>query len=114
MAFISVDGTITRSFYENKGFEVTETYTTKDGETRSNRYTVWFTQAQNLNVGDEGKFSGTLSTKIDAYTNKDGEAKTAVVVAINNATAKIALPAGAPASKPVDEDDLAKYGTMPF
>ena len=117
MAFISIEGEITRSFFQDKGFEVTETYNTKDGE-RKNRYTLWFNEPQQLQVGDTGVFSGTLSTKIDSYTNKDGEQKQVVVVSVNNAKWKVAAksaPVAAPApARDIDQDDFIKYGSMPF
>ena len=113
MAYIAVEGTITRTFFDGKGFEVAEPpFITKDGKEIVSRYTLWFAEPQSFVVGDQGHFSGTLSTKIDSYTNKDGEQKQVVVVAINNTKAKTV--ATAPAPKERDLDDEAKYGSMPF
>lgn len=92
MAIIEVTGTITRAgFFGGKGFEVTEFYASKDGEQRQRKYTAWFENAEDLNVGDEGTFTGQLSTKIDKWTNPDGSPKLdregnpgqSIVVAIN-------------------------------
>jgi hypothetical protein len=118
MAFISIEGTITRSFFENKGFEVTEpAFTTKDGKEIANRYTLWFNEPQDLAVGDQGVFSGVHSSKIDTYTNKEGELKTIVVISVNNAKAKTVAKspeqAGVTPAREIDEDDVRKYG-LPF
>ena len=84
MASIKVKGTVSRVFYEGKGIELTEAYTTKAGETITKRYTVWLKQAGTYDVGDELQVEGLYSAEIDNWTNKEGEAKQSIKVSINN------------------------------
>lgn len=75
MATITVTGTVTRVFYENKGIEVTEFYKSKDGEQKQRKYTAWFEQAQRLTNGSSGTFTGQLAAVIDEWKNADGTPK---------------------------------------
>jgi hypothetical protein len=84
MASIKVKGTISRVFYEGKGIELTEAYTTKAGETINKRYTVWLKSPTTWDVGDELQVEGLYSAEIDNWTNKEGEAKQSIKVSINN------------------------------
>jgi hypothetical protein len=84
MASIKVKGTITRVFYEGKGIELTEAYTTKAGETINKRYTVWLKTPTTWDVGEELQVEGLYSAEIDNWTNKEGEAKQSIKVSINN------------------------------
>jgi hypothetical protein len=86
MASITVNGTVTRLFFADKGVEISEYYKSKTGETKSRKYTAWFTEPVGFPVGSSGTFSGTLTTKVDSYVSKmDGETKYVAVVAINDA-----------------------------
>jgi hypothetical protein len=84
MASIKVKGTISRVFYEGKGIELTEAYTTKAGETINKRYTVWLKAPTTFDIGDELQVEGLYSAEIDNWTNKEGEAKQSIKVSINN------------------------------
>jgi hypothetical protein len=84
MASIKVKGTISRVFYEGKGLEVSEQFTTKSGESITKRYTVWLKQPGLFDVGDEVSVEGLFSAEIDNWTNKEGEAKQSIKVSINN------------------------------
>ena len=84
MASIKVKGTVSRVFYEGKGIELTEAYTTKAGETINKRYTVWLKSPTTWDVGDELTVEGLYSAEIDNWTNKEGEAKQSIKVSINN------------------------------
>jgi hypothetical protein len=84
MASIKVKGTISRVFYEGKGIELTEAYTTKAGETINKRYTVWLKTPTTWDVGEELQVEGLYSAEIDNWTNKEGEAKQYIKVSINN------------------------------
>lgn len=93
MATISVNGHVTRIFYEGRGVEVTEFYSGPEGAQFKRTYTAWFESAVDFGVGASGKFSGLLSTKIDEWTDKDGNAvlddqgnqKRSIKIAINGA-----------------------------
>jgi hypothetical protein len=84
MASIKVKGTVSRVFYEGKGIELTEAYTTKAGETINKRYTVWLKTPTTFDIGDELQVEGLYSSEIDNWTNKEGEAKQSIKVSINN------------------------------
>lgn len=75
MATISVKGFATRIFFEGKGVEVTEYFTTKNGETANRKYTAWFEKPVGFDTGAEGVFSGLLSAVIDKWVNADGSPK---------------------------------------
>ena len=86
MASITVNGTVTRLFFADKGVEVTEYYKSRTGETKGRKYTAWFNDPVGFPVGSTGTFSGTLTTKVDSYVSKmDGETKYIAVVQINDA-----------------------------
>ena len=75
MATIEVKGFATRIFFEDRGVEVTEFFTTKDGEQAQRKYTAWFEKPVQFSVGAEGVFSGLLSAQIDEWKNADGTVK---------------------------------------
>ncbi len=75
MATISVKGFATRIFFDDRGVEVTEHFTTKDGSTAQRKYTAWFEKPVTFGLGAEGVFSGLLSAVIDKWTNPDGSPK---------------------------------------
>ena len=112
MAKIIVLGTVTRLFYKDMGVEVSESYKSRDGETKFRRYTAWFTEPVNFSDGATGEFSGQLSTKIDTYTGKDGVERQTIKVQINDTEFKATSLGFAPlttAAAPAVEPDL-----MPF
>ncbi len=88
MAFITVEATVERVFFDGKGVALVEEYQTKDGETRSNRFTAWFTEAPGLEIGAVGVFSGTVSVKVEEFEGNDGQTKRKAAVSLNNAKVK--------------------------
>lgn len=84
MASIKVKGTISRVFYEGKGLEVSEQFTTKAGESITKRYTVWLKNPTSYDIGDEVLVEGLYSAEIDNWTNKEGQEKQSIKVSINN------------------------------
>lgn len=83
MASIEVKGKIGRIFYENKGLEIVETYTTKAGKEVNAYFTVWLKTPSVLSVGDEVKVKGLYSHEISEWDN-EGETKRKVKVSINS------------------------------
>lgn len=100
MAFITVEATVERVFFEGRGLALVEEYKTKDGDSRVNRYTAWFDVAPGLTENQTAKFSGILTTKIEEFEGKDGQTRRKVVVAINKAKAEVG--SGHTLSKPVE------------
>jgi hypothetical protein len=83
MATIEVKGKIAKIFWEDKGLEVIETYTTKAGKEVNAYYTVWLNTPGTFSVGDEVKVRGLYGHEISEW-DKDGETKRKVQVSINN------------------------------
>lgn len=86
MAITSVAGTITRTFFDGKGAEVTESWQAQ-GETRTKRWAAFFEQPHGLSEGDVVEVSGMHGDKIDEW-NKDGETRRAVKRTLNKARIK--------------------------
>jgi len=85
MAFTEVTGTVTRTFYNGKGAEVTETFKKQDGSEGKSRYSLWFKEPHNLNEGDSGKWRGALSVKVDEWTDQEGQTRHSAKVSLNGA-----------------------------
>ena len=86
MAFVTVTGTIGRTFYEGKGAEVVESWEQR-GEKFSKRWSAFFDEAHGLEVGAEVTVTGVHSDKVDSY-EKEGETRTVVKRTINKAKVK--------------------------
>lgn len=121
MATITVNGTATRIFYDNRGVEVTEFYAKEGGEQGKRTYTAWFENPVNFGTGVTGTFTGSLSSKIrdwidketklpviNQYTGKPGQS---VDININDATFS---PEGRPTGSTSYTGLLAGSDTTPF
>lgn len=75
MATITVTGTVTRLFFNDKGVEISEIGKGKDGQPVTRKYVAWFDQPVNFREGAHGTFAGNLSATLDKWTNPDGSAK---------------------------------------
>ena len=60
MAFITVTGEVTRTFWNGQGAGIKESWTTNDGDERAAYYSAFFDEPHGLEEGDAGKFSGRL------------------------------------------------------
>ena len=87
MAFCEVTGTITRTFFNGKGAEVTEVFEKHDGSEGKSRYSLWFNELHGLKEGDSGKWRGSLSVKVDEWTDQQGEVRHSAKVSLNGAKA---------------------------
>lgn len=85
MAFINIEGTISRVFYNGKGAEVTESFKKRDGSEGTKRYTLWFKEPHNLSEGSTGKFSGLLGVEVDEWTDKENNVRHTAKVSVNSA-----------------------------
>jgi hypothetical protein len=72
---LTVTGEATRIFYNGKGVEVSVSYKTKEGSTKTRKYTAWFNTAPNINLNDTVTVAGRLTATIKAWTNVDGTPK---------------------------------------
>ena len=85
MAFITIEGTISRVFYNGKGAEVTESFKKRDGSEGTKRYTLWFQSEHGLAEGSTGKFSGMLGVDVDEWTDKENNVRHTAKVSVNGA-----------------------------
>jgi len=111
MATITVTGTVSRLFFNDKGVEISEQGKGKDGQPVVKKYVAWFDEPVNFREGAHGSFSGNLSATLDKWTNPDGSRKldntgqpgVSVKVSINDPVftpSTIAAPAPADNSMP--------------
>lgn len=87
MPMIEVTGKVSKSIQTQTGKGIIKFWEKSNfkGQDKFVLWTAWFDQPM-LHVGenDEITISGRLSTKISAYTNKDGEEKTGVEHHLND------------------------------
>lgn len=86
MAFVTVSGTVGRTFFDGRGAEVVESWT-QGGETKSKRWAAFFDEAHGLSEGDVVEVSGMHSDKVDEW-EKDGQTRHTVKRTINKARLK--------------------------
>ena len=84
MAITHIEGTVTRTFYNGKGAEVTETFKKRDGGEGQTRWAAWFEQPHGLSEGDVVKVSGLHSDEISEW-EKDGETRRNIKRSLNKA-----------------------------
>lgn len=103
MAIVNVNGTITRTFFNGKGAEVTESWKS-NGETMSKRWAAFFDQPHGLSEGDIVEVSGMHGDKLDEW-EKDGETRRTVKRTLNKARLNSgnSSSTSAPASAPSDD-----------
>lgn len=120
MATVYVEGTVTRTFFEGKGAEVTEYFTSRDGKPLSKKYSAWFELPQSFYIGQVGTFSGLLSVVVEDWVNEDGSPKLdqsgkpgrSAKLNINNAKYKEGIESGAPAVQ--NAVAPASFGGSPY
>jgi hypothetical protein len=100
MAITSVKGSVTRTFYNGKGVEVTEAFTVRDKEIKK-RWTCWFDTEHGLVEGQQVEVSGLHGDEVDEWTDKENNTRHTVKRTLNKArevTGKQNTTAAAPAS----------------
>lgn len=71
MAKVIVDGAeVVRVHKNGGGFSAHKKVTLRNGEDKTEKYTVWTTEA--VNVGATISFQGVLSVKVEEFTNDEG------------------------------------------
>ena len=81
MAIVQLkDVTVYATF--SKGFRVTETSKSKDGREFTQRWTIWSDDLR-MHEGDVVSLSGFLSAKVNDWTDKEGQLRHSVELAIN-------------------------------
>lgn len=89
MAKVEVNGEVVGIVFENKGVQIAEAYTSKDGKRRETRFTAWLDAPTNLEIGQKVTAKGLLSASTREYQSKDGETKTALNLNINFASVTV-------------------------
>ena len=87
MAFAEIEGTVTRTFFNGKGAEVTETFEKNDGSEGKSRFALWFKEPHGLAEGDSGKWRGALSVKVDEWKDQNDEIRHSAKISLNGAKA---------------------------
>jgi hypothetical protein len=72
MAKIQITGATVDRLLSDKGLAVSTTYTKKDGEQGTEKYTVW-TDPTGYNVGDTVNVIGNLSVRVDEFDGDNGK-----------------------------------------
>jgi len=86
MAVVKVSGKVSKVFgASNQGLSLVESYKSATGEDYTRTYTVWFAVAHNVPEGADVTVFGQLSTKIEDYEDRNGQAARKVKLDINNA-----------------------------
>lgn len=84
MAWVNIqNGTVERLFYGDKGVAIVEKFNKRDGTEGKAYFTGFSDEPLGLSVGDTGRFSGSLSVKVDEW-EKDGETRHTAKVTLNN------------------------------
>jgi len=103
MAFTTVQGTVTRTFFNGKGAEVTEQFKKRDGSEGKTRWTAWFEAEHGLSDGDAVEVSGMHSDQIDEWTDNEGGQRQTVKRSLNKAKIRTGQGQRAAVSAPADE-----------
>jgi hypothetical protein len=86
MAVVKVSGKVSKVFgASNQGLSLVESYKSATGEDYTRTYTVWFAVAHGVAEGSEVTVYGQLSTKIEDYEDRNGQAARKVKLDVNNA-----------------------------
>lgn len=101
MAITKVQGAVTRTFFDGKGAEVTESWQ-QGGETRTRRWAAFFEEPHGLSEGDQIEVSGMHGDKIDEW-EKDGETRRTIKRTLNRARLATSDEPSAPESQNAPE-----------
>jgi len=83
MATVTIENAEVFKLITGYGFKAIERFKLRSGEEGKRYYTVWTKEA--VKEGDIVTIEGDLSVKIEEYTGKDNQPKTAAAVHVNNA-----------------------------
>lgn len=73
MARIKISNATVGRVISQRGFVAVESYSTKSGETRNTKYTVWVDNPANIPpAGAIVTVEGNLSVKLEKFTNNEG------------------------------------------
>lgn len=85
MAKVTVDeAQVVRTHRNGGGFNAHKEIKLRNGETKTEKYTVWTTTP--VEVGSVISFAGTLSVKLEEFTNDEGLLIRYAAIHVNDAT----------------------------
>ena len=84
MAITRVQGTVTRTFFEGRGAEVTEAFKKRDGSEGKTRWAAFFDEPHGLSEGDVIEVSGMHGDKVDQW-EKEGQTMHTIKRTLNKA-----------------------------
>jgi len=87
MAFVTVKGEVTRTFFNGKGAEVTEKWQI-DGKDFTKRWSAFFENEHGLAEGAQVQVNGIHGDKVDQW-EKEGEVRHTIKRTINKSEAKV-------------------------
>ena len=74
MARIEIKNARVNRIIRDRGFEVAESYQTRNGDTVDTKYTVWTKSPQDIpGEGVTVNVRGNVSTRLEEFTNNEGE-----------------------------------------
>jgi hypothetical protein len=71
MAIINIENAEVLRTISQKGFACAENYTTKDGQERQNKFTIWCKPEDIPAEGSTVNVSGVLTTRMENYNGRD-------------------------------------------
>jgi len=83
MAFVSIKKATVNRIIEGYGFEAINKFTDRNGNERTERFTIW-TKEQAPAVGQTVDINGSLSAKVEEFTNNQGELIRYAAIHVNN------------------------------
>lgn len=83
MAKVEIQNAEVFKIIEGYGFRAVEKFKLRNGDEGKKYYTVW--TDQKVNEGDVVSIQGDLSVKIEEFTGRDNQPKTAAAIHVNNA-----------------------------
>lgn len=83
MAKVEIQNAEVFKIIEGYGFRAVEKFKLRNGDEGKKYYTVW--TDQKVNEGDVVSIHGDLSVKIEEFTGRDNQPKTAAAIHVNNA-----------------------------
>jgi len=85
MAIVNIKGTVSRTFHNGTGAEVTEVFSKRDGSEGKTRWTCWFDSAHGLSEGEKVAVSGLHGDSVDEWSDKQGQVRHSVKRSVNGA-----------------------------
>lgn len=85
MAIVNIaEATVKRSFWNDKGLEIAETFKTREGKDAEKKYTLFFDEPHGYTPGQKVKASGLLQVKARIWVRDDAEDTAVADIILNS------------------------------